>query len=362
MFLSVYVVKTCCKCNPQAPIYHSQFFEILFTIFVSMNVYYDLEQIPPFKNAVITIGTFDGVHEGHKKILHQLKTEAQSVDGETVVITFHPHPKKVVGDTSGVKLLTTLEEKTALLAAENIDNLVIVPFDDHFSNLSAEDYITQFLYKKFKPRVLIIGYDHHFGKDRKGDYHLLEKYSKVLGFTVKEINQQVLKEAAISSTRARKSLLQTDLVTAKALLGYDYFFEGTVIKGDQLGRTIGYPTANLQLNHEDKLVPGDGVYAVTVYRPQSTVDSNGSAVDHRPSTIDFLQGMMYIGSRPVVNGKRRVIEINIFDFDEDIYDQNLEVVVKEYIRGDIHFTGLEGLKEQLALDKIAVQKVLKSLA
>lgn len=315
-----------------------------------MNVYYDLEQIPPFKNAVITIGTFDGVHEGHKKILHQLKTEAKSVDGETVVITFHPHPKKVVGDTSGVKLLTTLEEKTTLLAAEHINHLVVVPFDDHFSNLSAEDYITQFLYKKFKPRVLIIGYDHRFGKDRKGDYHLLEKYSKVLGFTVKEINQQVLKEAAISSTRVRKSLLQTDLVTAKALLGYDYFFEGTVIKGDQLGRTIGYPTANLQLNHEDKLVPGDGVYAVTL------------KISNSKFQISNLQGMMYIGSRPVVNGKRRVIEINIFDFDEDIYDQNLQVAIKEYIRGDIHFAGLEDLKDQLALDKISVQKVLKNLA
>lgn len=315
-----------------------------------MNVYHDLEQIPPFKNAVITIGTFDGVHEGHKKILHQLKNEAESVDGETVVITFHPHPKTVVGDTSGVKLLTTLDEKARLLAAENINHLVVVPFNDAFSNLSAEDYITQFLHKKFKPRVLIIGYDHRFGKDRKGDYHLLEKYSKVLGFTVKEINQQVLKEAAISSTRARKSLLQTDLVTAKALLGYDYFFEGTVIKGDQLGRTIGYPTANLQLNHEDKLVPGDGVYAVTL------------KISNSKFQISNFQGMMYIGSRPVVNGKRRVIEINIFDFDEDIYDETLYVSVKEYIRGDIHFTGLDGLKEQLALDKIAVQLALKKLA
>lgn len=315
-----------------------------------MNVYHDLEQIPPFKNAVITIGTFDGVHEGHKKILHQLKTEAESVDGETVVITFHPHPKTVVGDTSGVKLLTTLDEKARLLAAENINHLVVVPFNDAFSNLSAEDYITQFLHKKFKPRVLIIGYDHRFGKDRKGDYHLLEKYSKVLGFTVKEINQQVLKEAAISSTRARKSLLQTDLVTAKALLGYDYFFEGTVIKGDQLGRTIGYPTANLQLNHEDKLVPGDGVYAVTL------------KISNSKFQISNFQGMMYIGSRPVVNGKRRVIEINIFDFDEDIYDETLSVSVKEYIRGDIHFTGLDGLKEQLALDKIDVQSALKKLA
>jgi riboflavin kinase/FMN adenylyltransferase len=327
-----------------------------------MNVYYDLEQITPFKNAVVTIGTFDGVHEGHKKILNQLKTEAESVDGETVVITFHPHPKKVVGDTSGVQLLNTLEEKTALLAAQNIDHLVVVPFNNDFSNLSAEDYITQFLYKRFKPRVLIIGYDHHFGKDRKGDYHLLEQYAKVLGFVVKEINQQALKESAISSTRARKSLLQTDLATAKALLGYDYFFEGMVIKGDQLGRTIGYPTANIQLNNSEKLVPGDGVYAVIVWIPDAKykiLDKNIN-IQHPSSSIQY-QGMMYIGSRPVVNGKRRVIEVNIFDFDEDIYDETLRVFVKEYIRGDIHFKGLEGLKEQLALDKTAVQESLKKL-
>lgn len=179
-----------------------------------------------------------------------------------------------------------------------------------------------------------------------------------MGFVVKEINEQVLQEVAISSTRARKALLQTDLVTAQKLLGYDYFFEGKVIQGDQLGRTIGYPTANIQLNNEDKLVPGDGVYAVMVYRRQSTDHSNSSTVDYRPSTIDLLQGMMYIGSRPVVNGKRRVIEINLFNFNEDIYNQTLKVIVKEYIRGDIHFDGLEGLKEQLALDQLAVEKAL----
>jgi len=233
-----------------------------------------------------------------------------------------------------------------------------VPFTNEFANLTAEDYVTQFLYKQFKPSVLIIGYDHRFGKNRKGNYQLLEQYGKILGFVVKEINEQVLQEVAISSTRARKALLQTDLITAQKLLGYDYFFEGIVIQGDQLGRTIGYPTANIQLNNDDKLVPGDGVYAVTVYRRQSTVNSNGFTVDYRPSTIDLLQGMMYIGSRPVVNGKRRVIEINLFNFNEDIYNQSLKVIVKEYIRGDIHFEGLEGLKEQLAVDQIAVEKAL----
>lgn len=323
-----------------------------------MNVFYNLDKLPVFKNAVVTIGTFDGVHEGHKKILHQLKTESQAVYGETIVITFHPHPRNIVGDTTGVKLLTTLEEKITLLEKEGIDNLIIVPFTNEFANLTAENYITQFLHKKFKPKVLIIGYDHRFGKNRKGNYQLLEQYGKVLGFVVKEINQQVLQEITISSTRIRKALLQTDLQTAETLLGYEYFFEGTVIQGDQIGRTIGYPTANIQLNHEDKLVPGDGVYAVVVERNQSTENRRQKLEDLSNLTHNPLQGMMYIGSRPVVNGKRRVIEINLFNFNEDLYNQTLKVIVKAYIRGDIHFEGLEGLKHQLALDKIAVEKVL----
>lgn len=311
-----------------------------------MKVYRDLKALPPFRNAIVTIGTFDGVHEGHKKILEQLKSEAASVDGETVVVTFHPHPRKIVGDTSGVKLLTTLEEKIELLQAEGIHHLVIIPFNDTFANLPAEEYIKDFLFNKFKPHTLIIGYDHRFGKGRSGDYHLLEDYGKELGFRVKEIPGQVLQQSVISSTRVRKALLQTDILTAKALLGYDYFFEGTVIKGDQLGRTIGYPTANLQLGNEEKLVPGDGVYAVEVvalplilYKPR-------------------IRGMMYIGSRPVVNGKRRVIEVNLFDFNEDIYDTILRVYVKYFIRGDMSFTGLEELKVQLGKDKIEVSKKL----
>ncbi len=335
-----------------------------------MKVYQNLDEIPPFINAVITIGTFDGVHEGHKKILAQLKNEAQLIKGETVVITFHPHPKKIVGDTTGVKLLTTLPEKITLLAAENIDHLVVVPFNDAFANLTAEEYVVEFLHKKFNPSILIIGYDHKFGKNRQGDYHLLEHFGHQLGFTVKEINEKILEEIVISSTRARKSLLQTDLITAKALLGYDYFFEGVVIKGDQLGRTIGYPTANIQLTDDDKLVPGDGVYAVTVWilnarykllDENTTIHKKPSASStQQPAASTQYQGMMYIGSRPVVNGKRRVIEVNIFNFKEDIYDQTIKVVVKNYIRGDMNFKGLEALKNQLALDKIAVLEKLEA--
>lgn len=311
-----------------------------------MNIHYDLNNLPTFKNAVITIGTFDGVHTGHKKILEQLKEEATKIDGDTVVVTFHPHPRNIVGDTSGVKLLTILDEKIELLEKENINHLVVIPFNDDFANLLADEYITNFLYKKFKPHTLIIGYDHQFGKGRKGNYELLEEYGCRLGFEVKEIPKQVLQQSAVSSTRVRKALLHQDISTATQLLGYPYFFEGIIIKGDQIGRTIGYPTANIQINNEDKLVLGDGVYAVTVEVKNDTYKGKQ------------FGGMMYIGSRPVVNGKRRVIEVNIFEFDDDIYDHTMRVIVKSYIRGDMNLAGLDALKKQLAIDKEDCKKAL----
>ncbi len=311
-----------------------------------MKIHYELQNLPVFHNAVITIGTFDGVHNGHKKILEQLKQEAQKINGETVVVTFHPHPRNIVGDTTGVKLITTLAEKIKLLAAELINHLVVIPFNDDFANLLADEYVTNFLYKKLHPHTLIIGYDHQFGKGRKGNYELLEEYGVRLGFIVKEIPKQVLQQAAISSSRARKALLHQDIETAKLLLGYDYFFEGNIIHGDQIGRTIGYPTANIQINNEDKLVPGDGVYAVEV------------EIENIKYQNQIFGGMMYIGSRPVVNGKRRVIEVNIFDFDDDIYDNTMRVMVKKYVRGDMPLNGLDALKLQLAIDK---QNCIKAL-
>jgi riboflavin kinase/FMN adenylyltransferase len=316
-----------------------------------MKVHRDLGKLPIFNKAVVTIGTFDGVHLGHSQIIAQLKEEAAAIGGETVIITFHPHPRSIVGDTVSVKLITTPEEEIALLENHGIDHLVIVPFDEQFASQSAEQYVEDFLYKKFKPHTLIIGYDHKFGKGRKGDYHLLEDYGQKLGFAVKEISEQVLNNIVISSTQIRKALLHSDIATANELLGYSYTFEGTVIEGDKIGRTIGYPTANIQMNNEDKLVPGDGIYAVTVHRPQSIDHSLFTTVDHGLSTMDFLKGMMYIGSRPVVNGKRRVIEVNIFDFDEDIYGKQIRVFVHHYIRGDMKLDGLDALKKQLEDDK-----------
>jgi len=301
--------------------------------------------LPEFRNAVVTIGTFDGVHKGHQQILHQLKEEAARINGETVIITFHPHPRKIISSVPGdVKLLNTLTEKKILLEQAGIDHLVVVPFDHHFANQSADEYITDFLYKYFRPHTIIIGYDHRFGKGRTGDYHLLETYGHQLGFTVKEITEQLLNEIAVSSTRIRKAITENDIATANAALGYPYFFEGLVVEGNQLGRTIGYPTANLHIGSEEKLIPGNGVYAV-----------RAEIVDN-PAT--YYGGMMNIGLRPTVDGKKRVIEVNIFDFNQDIYGQHLRIHVVQQLRSEIKFDGLEALKAQLAEDKKEAIKVL----
>lgn len=305
--------------------------------------------LPEFKQAVVTIGTFDGVHLGHRQILSQMKEAAARIGGETVIITFHPHPRKIISSVPGdIKLLNTLSEKVSLLEAAGIDHLVVVPFDHVFSNQTAEEYVKDFLYKYFKPHTVIIGYDHRFGKGREGNYQLMKSYGEKLGFRVTDISEQLMNEIVISSTKIRHALIANDIETANGFLGYPYFFEGTVIEGNKLGRTIGYPTANLHVGSEEKLIPGDGVYAVScVLR-----DSPGVGKE-------TYRGMMNIGLRPTVDGKKRVIEVNIFDFDKDIYGQTLQVHVHAYLRGEVKFNGLDALKEQLQKDKLAaIEKLL----
>lgn len=291
--------------------------------------------LPDFRNAVVTIGSFDGVHLGHRKIIAQLKAEARRINGETIIITFHPHPRKIISSVPGdVKLLNTLSEKTALLEKAGIDHLVVIPFDHVFASQSAESYINDFLFRYFRPKLIIIGYDHRFGKGRVGNYRLLEERGKELGFTVQEISEELLDEVVISSTKIRQALLDNEIELANEYLGYSYFFEGLVIEGNKLGRTIGYPTANLHINAEDKLIPGNGVYAVEI------------------THNDLLYyGMMNIGLRPTVDGKKRVIEVNIFDFNKDIYGQELLIAIRYYLRGEVKFNGLDELKAQLKTDQ-----------
>lgn len=322
-----------------------------------MNVHKDLGHLPVFKNAVVTIGTFDGVHTGHQRIIQQLKDEAEKIAGETVIITFHPHPRKIISASSkGIRLINTLEEKTALLAAKGIDHLVIVPFTPAFSELTAEEYVREFLISKFHPHTIIIGYDHRFGKERKGDYHLLEDCSSTYDYILKEIPVHVLNEISVSSTRIREAIIHADIETANRLLGYDFFFEGTVIEGNKSGRTIGYPTANLKIEGEEKIVPGDGVYVVglSMIGGQWSVEAAADMKNlNSPFTIHHsLKGMMNIGNRPTIGNSEKTIEVNIFDLDEEIYGKTLRVYVKKYLRSEQKFSGLGALKDQLAKDKI----------
>ncbi|MEP6845557.1 MAG: bifunctional riboflavin kinase/FAD synthetase [Panacibacter sp.] len=305
-----------------------------------MQVHTNINKLPVFRDAVVTIGTFDGVHTGHQQIISQLKQEASEIGGETVIITFHPHPRKVIAHKP-IFILNTLREKTELLREMGIDHLVVVPFDERFSQQTAKEYVEHFLFEKFQPHTVIIGYDHRFGQGRQGDYHLLEDFGKELGFIVKEIPEHVLNNITVSSTKIREALLNSDVVTANNYLGYDYFFEATVIEGNKLGRALGYPTANLEPETTEKLIPGNAVYAVIVAFEQNN-----------------YRAMMNIGVRPTIGGTKRVIEVNIFDFNGDIYGKTLRVSVKKYLRGEIKFNSLDELKNQLAIDKASALKEL----
>jgi riboflavin kinase / FMN adenylyltransferase len=307
-----------------------------------MTVHYHLDQLPYFRNAIITIGTFDGVHTGHCQIIQQLKDEAVKQNGETVIITFNPHPRRIVrGIASAVQLLNTLDEKISLLEAQGIDHLVVVPFTTAFSEQPAKEYVENFLVRRFHPHTIIIGYDHHFGYQRQGNYHLLEAMKTTFNYQVKEIPEHVLQQSTISSTKIREALLNGKIDIANNFLGYTYFFEGMVVEGNKLGRTIGYPTANLQVADPEKLIPGNAVYAVDVI------------INHPNFKGQYFKGMMNIGIRPTVNGTKRTIEVNLFNFNADIYSSTMQVFVKAKLRDEKKFNGLEELKEQLAKDQEA---------
>jgi riboflavin kinase / FMN adenylyltransferase len=309
-----------------------------------MKVYRDINSLPIFTNAVITTGSFDGVHTGHVQIIEQLIKEAEKIGGTPVLITFYPHPKQVVQmKEKALYILNTPEEKYELLQLKGIENIVVVPFDKAFSELTAQEYITNFLVAKFHPSVVVVGYDHRFGNNREGNFDLLKSKEAEYDFEVKEIPEHVLKNITISSTKIRAAMLEGDIEKAASYLGYHYYFSGTVIQGNKLGRTIGYPTANLQIQDEYKLVPANGVYAVDVQLGSRN-----------------LKGMMNIGIRPTVNGTKRVIEVNIFDFDEDIYNNTLTITIKNRLREETKFSSLEMLKVQLSNDKIMALEVNRS--
>lgn len=300
-----------------------------------MQVHFDIERLPQIHKAVVTIGTFDGVHLGHQKIIQALQKEAARIGGETVIITFNPHPRKVLSSDPALQLITTLEEKINLLGALGVNHVVVVPFTKAFASQSAEDYIKDFLVGRFHPHTVIIGYDHRFGQGRQGDYKLLEEKAAIYHYQLLEIPKRVIEEISISSTKIRNALLSSDVETANMLLGYGFFFEGCVIKGDALGRQLGYPTANLAYTNADKIRLGEGVYAVYVH-------ING----------EEKKGMLSIGKRPTIDaGLQESVEVNIFDFDEDIYGATLKITVQKYLRPQEKYASLDELIQQLALDK-----------
>ncbi|MBB1284172.1 bifunctional riboflavin kinase/FAD synthetase [Flavisolibacter sp. BT320] len=299
-----------------------------------MQVHHSTTDLPSFTNAVVTIGTFDGVHQGHQKIIAALKDEANRVQGESVLVTFHPHPRKIVHADKPLQLLNTLTEKIELLRKAGLDHLVVVPFTQIFAEQSAEEYISDFLIKNFNPATIIIGYDHRFGKGRTGDYRLMEEMAGVYGYTLLEIPKHVLDEVDVSSTKIRNAILESHISTANKLLGYDFFFEGLVVQGDQLGRKLGYPTANLAYTDKDKIHLGHGVYAVYV-------DVEG----------EQKKGMLSIGNRPTLTRSDERVEVNIFEFDRDIYGKIIRVYVREYLREQEKYNSLDELIEQLHKDK-----------
>ncbi len=308
-----------------------------------MKIYYAIDDFQPLPFAVVTSGTFDGVHVGHQTILKRLQEIAQRHHGETVVITYWPHPRLVLNpEERDLRLLNTFEEKAALLKEHGVQHLLRIPFTREFSSISSQAFITGILVNKLGTRKLVIGYDHRFGKNREGSFEQLKTNAPTYGFEVEEIPKQEVDHIGVSSSKIRKALLEGDIATATHFLGKPYSLTGRVVKGDRLGRVLGFPTANLQLDFPHKLIPAQGIYAVTVRHESQTYD-----------------GMLYIGNRPTVDGKRQVIEVNIFDFTQEIYGESLQVNVISLLRGDSRFGDLEELKHQLQRDKEAALQILR---
>jgi|DEB19_MinimDraft_2_1074335.scaffolds.fasta_scaffold08377_3 riboflavin kinase/FMN adenylyltransferase len=310
-----------------------------------MKVHYNIDEIPAIKNAIVSQGTFDGVHLAHKKIIERLKQIASIKNGETVIITFEPHPRIVLLPLDhGLQLLSTLNEKINLLEKAGVDHLIILPFTKEFSRLSSEQFIRNILVNKIKTNTLVIGYDHRFGKNREGSFEHLKTSASLYGFEVEEIPEQDIDDIAVSSTKIRQALLNNDIQTAQKYLGNSYSLEGKVIKGKQLGRTIGYPTANIEIENSFKLIPQDGVYAVWVWYNEAR-----------------FGGMLNIGNNPTIKDKGRSIEVNIFDFEKEIYTENLKIEFVSKLRNEEKFNGLDALKNQLHLDKQNALAILNKI-
>ncbi len=312
-----------------------------------MNIFYGLDSLEaPLANSVVTSGTFDGVHNGHQKIIDKLTKSAKAMNAESVIITFWPHPRIVLfPHQTDLKLLTTLDEKIELLKKYGVDNLLIIEFTKDFSNWTSDEFIKKVLIKNLNTRKLILGYDHKFGKNREGSFEYLKENSSHYGFELEEIPSLDIDSITISSSKIRKALQEGAVEVANEYLGFEYKLSGIVKRGDQIGRQIGYPTANIRIQHAHKLVPASGIYAVKVMvRGQ------------------LFLGMLSIGVRPTVSEDlEQTIEVHIFDFDRNIYNEIIDVFFVKKIRDEIKFPSLEELKLQLDKDKVASLDILNSI-
>lgn len=298
-----------------------------------MEIIQNLEQYYPQKPLVLSIGMFDGVHRGHQEIIHKINNIAQEMQWESAILTFTPHPRLVFNPNDNLKLLNTLDEKIYLLDKANIQNLFIQNFDENFRNISGEDFIREILVKKLNVKYLIIGHDHTFGKNKSGDFRLLKQLSSELGYQVEQIDAFNLHHQTISSTKIRNALLNSNILEANNMLNYHYAISGEVINGKKLGRTIGYPTANIRVE-DCKLLPKNGAYIVDVF------------IDNYK-----FKGMLSIGTNPTVNGKNISVEVHILDFRQDIYGKNIRVEFRDFLHEEIKFESLEGLIQRLDKDK-----------
>ncbi len=306
-----------------------------------------VHSIPSFvakKPTVVTIGTFDGVHLGHQKIVGQVIEAAKINDCESLVLTFFPHPRMVLQEGTEMKQLNTIEEKTALLDQLGVDNLVIHPFDKTFSRMTAEEFVKEVLVDTFQLKKIIIGYDHRFGRNRTADINDLITYGETYGFEVSQISAEEINDVSISSTKIRTALNEGNVGLANDYLGYAYSLTGEVVQGQQLGRTIGYPTANILVKEDYKLIPQNGVYAV-----QSDIDGQK------------VYGMMNIGNRPTVDGTNQTIEVHFLNFNEDLYGKTINISFLKRLRNEEKFPSLDALKSQLAIDKTETALFIESL-
>lgn len=308
-----------------------------------MKIYNTFSEFVKVPNAIVTIGTFDGVHLGHKAILKDMVKTAKEIGGETVVITFYPHPRQVLNiNAANLRFITTQEEKLKRLEMSGVDNVIVVNFTKEFSRVSSEDFISEYILKHINPVKLVIGYDHHFGNNRMGDFNLLNEMQNKYNFELQRIEAHDVENIAVSSTKIRHSLQQGDVERANALLGYQFSYVGKVVSGNKIGRELGYRTANIELEKEFRLIETAGVYA-------TYVDYDGKE----------YKSMTYIGKKPTVNNEEiENIEVHLFDFDGDLYDKVIKVRFVKRIRGEHKFESLQALKKQIEIDEKNIKEIL----